>query len=179
MSKQILIWNNSIDFDFVNAVADKLNCLPEDGELDIYLSSTGGLVAAEKMLLDIIENRKKQIGIFCTALLHSAAFSLFFNAKCYRKIVPGIVGMYHSATLPINLNHHGNPAYHDGAAYKKLLMTDDKVEAEYMCDYLEMTPLQKKKVMGGYDVFFTTEEMQKFLEISNKKNLILIENPNH
>jgi ATP-dependent protease ClpP protease subunit len=169
MSKQIIVWNTAIDLSFVNAVVDKLNDASTKS-IVIYLSSSGGSVAAGKVLTDIINNRNIPIELIVTGILQSAAFSLFFNVNCGRKMIPGVIGMYHSASVPVDINHHGNPMYQEGVAYKKLLTTEDKAEAEYMCDYLEMTPLQKKKIMGGHDVFFTTAEMQKFLETSNKKN---------
>ena len=170
IKRQHLFWNESIDKSFIDAVINKLDFLPENTELIIYLNSTGGMVAAEKVLIDLINANKSRIQLIVTGTISSAAFTLFYLSKCYRKIIPGIVGMYHGSSMELGINTLGQPSDQNSVAWKRMLLTDDKYDSEYICDYLEFTPAQKRKVMQGKDVYFNTEEMQKFLEISNTKN---------
>jgi len=169
MNRKRLVWKEAINHDFVNAVADLLNDSGSNDKIYIYLSSTGGAVAAERILLDMIENSESEIHLIIVAEIYSSAFSLFFLAKCNKKILPGTVGMIHTSSAPIDINHHGNPTYHEGVAWRKQLQREEKLETQKLIDLLELTETQKKKIMKGDDVFFLADEMQKFLEISERK----------
>lgn len=169
MKKRRIVWKGEISGELVNSVSDALNEVEEGTKIEIYLSSGGGEVIAKNMLLDMIENSEYEITLIIVGATYSAAFSLFFKAKCKKKILPGTVGMIHTSSAPIDLNHHGNPTYHEGVAWRKQLQHEERIETKNLIDLLEMTETQKKKIMKGDDVFFLTEEMQKFLEISERK----------
>ncbi len=164
--KKSIIWRDEVNYELTTLFITTLNEMNDEGELTFYFSSRGGSITAENIILDLIENTNTEVTMVVVGEVYSAGFSLFFKANCKREILPGTIGMMHSAQVDVTLNHHGNPTYHEGVAYKKMLQTEDKLFAKELCDVLGMTPLQKKKVMRGDDVYFITEEMRKFLKNS-------------
>ena len=86
----ILHFNENINADSLSKVIDFTNQLIENERYGIiYLNSNGGSSMHKDAILDIINVNSKLFKLVGYGRLCSAAFDLFFSAKCDRKLVDG------------------------------------------------------------------------------------------
>ncbi len=123
-------------------------------EWTIVINSGGGKSTLATMILSIINSNSDKI-TFISAGCYSAAFYIFFFAKCKRKIIHGSLGMHHREYLKGNyINDKGKPKYNDDICQIENLKS-------VRDNFLKKVMTKKEKVIynNDDDVYFTFKRM--------------------
>lgn len=136
---------------------------------DIYIDCEGGLYSVFQVMLDIINSTPSKCQLIACGELHSAAFEMFYLAKCRKKIIPFTFGMYHLATDEIETDEKGKPK--SGQAQAKLdnLKATKKFTLSF-CQKIGMNASEIKRIKNGEDVYFQTDRLNYFLKFTEQKN---------
>ena len=119
------------------------------------------IVAEEKKIIkkhniDIINTHAEKITLI-SAGIYSAAFYIFFFAKCRRKIIYGSIGMHHREYLKdIYINEKGKPKYQEDICQIENLKCVRN-------NFLEKAMTKKEKFLynNDDDVYFTFNRMKE------------------
>jgi len=125
----------------------------------ILLNSDGGRESVELVILNAINTHKHSVTVVGMYLM-SAAFDLFYHAKCKRQLTNGCMGMYHMAYNELQINVNGRPSYTSGEAMMKRNKETGHAKAlDFATEF--MTPLELKKFKKGDDVYFTFKRLKE------------------
>ena len=130
------------------------NNLSED--CTVVINSGGGKSTLATVILDIINSNVDKFTLV-SAGAYSAAFYIFFFAKCKRKIINGSLGMHHKEYLKdIYINSDKKAIYStDKCQIKNLKNIDDSWAKGFL------TKRERKGYDKSYDVYFTFKRMKK------------------
>lgn len=136
---------------------NKFTCFFNDnptGDITIFINSCGGKSNIAVLILSIINSNSDRIHLV-SAGCYSAAFEIFYLAKCEKSIVYATIGMYHKAYLEnIAISVTNNIRY-----------LSDKCNVDNFNSYQDKfayTFLKKKELKDynlGDDVYFTFKRM--------------------
>ena len=130
---------------------------------DIYIDSEGGLYSIFQIILDIINSTPSKCHLIACGELQSAAFEMFYLAKCRKKITPFTFGMYHLATDEIETDEKGKPK----SGYAKAKLDNLKATQKFtisFCRKIGMNTSEIKKMKNGEDVYFQADRLNYFLK---------------
>lgn len=128
------------------------NYLHED--CTVVINSSGGKNNLATVILDIINSNTSKFTLV-SAGCYSAAFYIFYSAKCKRKIIKGSIGMYHkSFAKDINVDSDSKPVYYED---KCLIDNFKDIDNSFILNLL--TPKEKKLFQKNDDVYFTFKRM--------------------
>lgn len=140
--------------------------LQNDDILRIYINSTGGDPSFADAILDFIENNKV-VEIIAYGKIYSAAFDIFYKAKCPKRIVNGIMGMAHLSRIEMaNFTVTDNEEISQASNYKNW-WNQDKLNRLKFYEEIGMTKKELSKIKKGEDVYFQHERL---LELLNGKS---------
>jgi hypothetical protein len=155
------IINCSIDQEIVEKF---IKCVDEsaDEPVAIYLTSNGGSEAASYIMLDIINRNPEKFELYALEKIYSAAFELFFMARCNRAIAPYTVGMTHIAGSEMRIDMTGNPVYDCDKA--TLIAGKRRVnDLDIFLSGIGVTAKDRKKVLRGEDLYFQFDRLEEML----------------
>jgi hypothetical protein len=144
-----------INEELLNNFFHFLNTNPDEC-YTIVINSVGGKSTLSYFLLDVINQQQEKFTLVNTGA-YSAAFFIFYFARCKKKLVHGSLGMYHKEYLrDISISSDKQTRYNeDTCQYKNLNCIDEKFVQDFM----------NKKELGLFnrseDVFFTFERMKQ------------------
>lgn len=136
----------------------------------VYIKSSGGCEISSVLLCEILNEIKPHVKLIEA---QSAAFDLFFSLKgCKRTILPLAMGMTHYATMEIHILSTRKAAYSTGRFFMSKMADVHKSRGD---DILKSIGFNRwddlDKSQQGDDVYFTTTELQEFLDYQeNDKN---------
>lgn len=127
-----------------------------DEEITVYINSNGGKTLLCTIITDIINHNSDRFTLVSCGS-YSAAFDLFYHAKCKKKIVNQSMGMQHKEFLrDISINSDGKYVYtSDKYENKNNKTLDDSYIKEFM------TKKEQKKYKKGDDIYFTFKRMKE------------------
>lgn len=125
-------------------------------ECTIVINSAGGKNILAIMILDIINSHSEKMTLI-SAGVYSAAFYIFFYAKCKRKIIYGSLGMHHKGYLKdVYINESGKPKYQEDICQIENLKS---IKGNYLEKF--MTKKEKLLYNNDDDVYFTFNRMKE------------------
>jgi len=154
-----------IEDELFNQFLQGKNSLMEGEILDIYLNTDGGKVETLEAMLFEINRVPEKYRIIGYGHLFSCGFELFFRAKCERALCGNVVGMYHLGGADITLSETGFPTYTAGVAQKEYLKRL-LPETISLCEKLNFTKAEIKKIRACHDLYFQADRMQEFLKLT-------------
>lgn len=145
--------DGKIDEAMLNKFIDFCNQY-ETEECTIIVNSGGGKSTISTVMLHII-NLNKQRFTLVSAGVYSAAFYIFYFAKCKRKIVIGSLGMIHKEYIDdVYINSNYKAIYPtDKCQIKNLKSIDDSWV------YTFLTKKEAKQYKNSEDIYCTFERM--------------------
>lgn len=159
----ILNINEPITKDTVDKISAGLNNLKPNEKLFIYFSSEGGEIYSAEAIIHIINNNIDIIELVGYGDLISCGFDIFFKTKCYRILLPNSLGMYHQASVRIDINESANASDRRGYADRQWLKLQKEQTIKF-CESLKMTDKEINQIKRGKDVYFQHNRMQDFLK---------------
>lgn len=128
------------------------NNLSED--CTIVINSGGGKCNISTVILNIINAHSDKITLV-SAGVYSAAFYIFYFAKCKRKIVYGSLGMHHKDYInDISINPSGTPKFkEDVCQVENIKSIGDRFTNKFL------SKEEKEKYKKSEDVYFTFKRM--------------------
>jgi hypothetical protein len=135
-------------------------------KLIVYLNSEGGGTVIGEVIQDLINQNAGNIHLIACGDICSAAFEIFFKAKCERSILPGTEGMCHKTTIQIEHNYDHAPKKNQ----KRLLdwmKSHRKPVQESLCKELGFTDKEFKLFRAGEDVEFTHQRLRELFDYQN------------
>jgi len=159
--------SGTIDQDAFGNIIKAYNNLPNDEGLNIYINSSGGDPDFGDSIIDVINNNKEQTTLIAYGKICSAAFDLFYKAKCSKRLLDGVIGMAHLARVEMeNFTVTDSKETIEAGIYKKWWAEDKKKRLKFYEDLgLDRKELQKIKQRG--DVYF---QYNRLLELLNGKS---------
>ena len=130
----------------------------------IFLDSPGGWFCSARIMCTIINADKSRFSLIASHTVMSAAFWLFYEAKCKREILSGTVGMYHIARRDFKMKATGSMAEDFDEFYLKEFKACELQRCDEFSKALGMLPYEQFALRGGFDVFFSEKSMRTFLE---------------
>jgi hypothetical protein len=146
-----------------------VNSLCDGDVINIILNSGGGKIYVGKAISDAINREPDRFTLTGMEHLYSAAFNLFFDAKCERKLLYGTIGMAHQSSKEITINNRGN-AYYDGERFELKQSKNYLIHSIKRLIELGVDRKKIRKFKSTDDVFFTHMEMVNMLEKSIELN---------
>lgn len=126
-------------------------------KINIILESNGGNSHLARIIIDIINSNSENF-ILTSLKIYSAAFTIFYSAKCKKRIVKNTIGCFHKAYLNnIDLDVSGKPVWLEHKCLIKNLET--RPASPISLNF--MTKEEKKKFNEGGDVYFTFKRMKE------------------
>jgi len=147
-------------------IAEGIRSLEKEEYLNIYLFSNGGSISVSMAILHLI-NENKDIVHLWGGSLNSAGFDLFFKAKCSRKLLPFVDGMYHQTKISVEINEDGKPTYFVGEHNVKWIKSFHK-ETLRVATVLGFTPQEIKRLKKGDELYFMEDRIKEFFSRSRK-----------
>lgn len=136
-------------FEFLNANTEE--------KINIILHSNGGASDLTRILVNLINSNPENF-VLTSVKIYSAAFFLFYSAKCEKQIVKNTIGCYHKAYITnIDLDVSKEPVWAEHKCLVKNLDTRDI--SPIPLDF--MTRQEINKFKKGKDVFFTFNRMKE------------------
>lgn len=118
-------FDGKIDEVLLNKFIEFMNQIPEE-EITFIINSTGGKESISKFILNVL-NENKDRSTLISLGMYSAAFYIFYNAKCKRKITYGSPAMWHLCSSEMRMMSNKKPAFdEDEAQFEN--WKDDKTE---------------------------------------------------
>ena len=145
----------TIDESLVSKFMDFCNNNLSD-DCTIVINSGGGKSTLATVILDIINSNADRITLI-SAGVYSAAFYIFYFAKCKRKIIYGSLGMHHKEYLKnIYITEKGKPKYQDDICQIENLKS-------VRDNFLKKIMTKKEKFIynNDDDVYFTFDRMKE------------------
>lgn len=125
-------------------------------ECTIVINSGGGKSTLAKVILCIINENSEKITLI-SAGCYSAAFYIFFFAKCKKKIVYGSLGMHHMEYLSdVCINEKGKPKYGEDICQIENLKS---IRDNFLKN--SMTKKEKSIYNNNDDVYFSFNRMKE------------------
>lgn len=149
-------FNGSINEGLLDKFLEFINDNQSD-ELTIILNSIGGKRNLSLVMLDVININSERITLISCGV-YSAAFFMFYNSNCKRKMTYGNVGMMHYASCELNIMSNGNPAYSEDVNTIKN-WKEDINDLKFVEQF--MNPKEIKSYKKGNDVYFTFKRMKE------------------
>lgn len=145
----------SINGDLLTKFMDFCNSYPND-EWTIVINSPGGYTNVACIILDIINNYAEKITLI-SAYSSSAAFTLFYFAKCKRRMIYGSLGMHHNEYIKeVIITENGTPKYDIDKCHIKNMKA---LSHNYLSKV--MTKKELKKYNNNNEVYFTFKRMKQ------------------
>lgn len=158
-------WNDDIDEEMFDLFLNFYNELPEGVSVEVWLNSNGGQCIVAEMMKDLFESfDKDKFTLIACGNIFSAAFDLFVTVDCTKRIIPGTIGMVHTTSKRVSIR--------PGKGHIKLDFSEEKLIYKIKYPIIEQVEAKLPSIltaeeMQAYendkDVFFTTEEIKKFL----------------
>jgi ATP-dependent protease ClpP protease subunit len=129
----------------------------------IYLNSEGGDVGCGQILTDFINEHRDRITLVACGYIFSAAFNLFFECRCKRRISDGTLGMAHFSWATFDLDEGGKPK-EEGDAFLMEQMKANKNKTVEQFRKLGLNQRELKKLRDNKEVYFTTQRLKQLLD---------------
>lgn len=148
------------------ALVTALNSDP--GHIHVMLSNEGGECAYAEAISHLIDMNRDRITLIGFDVLASAAFGIFFEAKCNKMLLPSTLGMFHRSHVSTTFDSSGKPIHEcDGFVIQRMKEIDHpKVEALIVS--LGATQKELRSYRKGESVWLSTKRMAEMLEHQNK-----------
>jgi len=134
-----------------------MNGLEDDSDATIILNSGGGKSNLASVILDIINHNKDRVTLISCGI-YSAAFYIFYNAKCKKKMTTESVGMIHRSVSEMRLASNCNPVYFEDINTIKN-WKESESDLEFVSQFMSSKELKVFK--KGDDVYFTFKRMKE------------------
>lgn len=151
----------------VESTTELMNFINQnEGDLRIYLRSSGGINSGRDALIDIFNSNKDRIELYAIGLIYSSGFTLFYSFKGKKIIMPCTIGMYHYSYTEYEINFNNKLIYRSDQFRQKensklILIIDN------WCSSIGMTDKEIKKMKTNLgEVYFTNERLK---ELNNQK----------
>lgn len=141
-----------IDKDFLPDFFDFIN---QDGPLTILIESVGGSYSAARLIVNILNTNADRITLI-GATCYSAAFQIFYTAKCKKWLIQGAMGMIHLPYTRVDIDTRKKPVFTEG---EYILKNDQFITAEYVKEFMTKSELRRYK--SGKDVYFVFDRMRE------------------
>jgi hypothetical protein len=86
---------------------DSYNKLGPDEQLTIYMSSEGGLISVEELIVDIVNDQPAKFRFIFMDSIFSAAFNILLRINCEKVVLPNSLGMIHLPRVSTDVNLNG------------------------------------------------------------------------
>lgn len=145
-----------IEESLLSKFMDFCNTYPED-ECTIVINSGGGKTTLSEVVLSIINSNSGRFTLI-SAGCYSAAFYIFYFAKCKKRIAKQSLGMIHSEYVrDLCMNAKGKTIYdEDRCQVKNFKTCDGDLFVESF-----LTKTEMKKYKKGEEVYFTFKRMKE------------------
>lgn len=161
----IFNWNGDITNDKFQKLIDTLDLLKVKEVMIIYLNSDGGDAEVMEALIHVINNNADRLSLIGYGKLYSAAFDVFFQARCQRDVLRGTVGMCHHMRIGMEISK-SNEYHGEDKANKDLIMLQ-RLHAQKMMKDMGMKNTEILRINKGEDVYFQTPRLLQFLKNIN------------
>ena len=159
-------YNIEIDENLTKEISECISNKDYD-KVVIYLSSFGGSEWDAQVIIDMINENKDKVEVIGYGKLLSAAFLIFMDIKCKKRILDNSYGMFHQGNWSTDIRYNGNPS---SDFYKfRVKQTKSKIYPYYVdkCKEWGFNEQELKKYKKGEDVYFSYE---RFKELINHKS---------
>lgn len=161
--------SGTIDQEAFGKVIKAYNELESNEPLEIYLNSSGGDPDTGAAILDVINSNDNTnpTTIIAYGKIFSAAFDLYYKAKCSKRILSGAMGMVHLSRLEMDkFDPMDNKDSANAAAYK-IWWDNDKKERLGLYQSLGIEKKDLSKIKKGEDIYI---QYNRLLELLNGKS---------
>lgn len=159
--------SGAIDQDAFGKIIKAYNDLSPDGELQIYINSSGGDPEIGDAIVDLINNNSEITTLIGYGKLCSACFDLYFKTRCTKRLLNGTIGMAHLSRVEMEtFTITDNKERMEADVYKKWWNEDKNKRLKFYEEIgLEKKEILKIKKRG--DVYF---QHNRLLELLNGKS---------
>jgi len=172
----IFVLQEKIEPEVGQAFVEAVNKAEPTEVINIYLNSAGGNIFTMQMILSIINSDPHERFILIgLGDIQSAAFELFFRAKCTKSLLLGTVGMFHRSYAGMDITSSGRPKTADGRSIVEWLKITEGYDLDFMQNCVNFTTEEIEKYMNDEDVYFMPSRMEELLE----GNLKLLNSPSY
>jgi hypothetical protein len=129
----------------------------------LYFASSGGIEDLIPVYLDYFETEGNRIRLVGYSQIYSAAFEIFFRARCLERIIlPSTIGMYHQCSISLVVNESGKVSGEEEAKLDNVKDCSNKATRSFL-KYLEFTESERKRILANETLYFNYKRMIKFL----------------
>lgn len=146
------------------------DCIQKETSLRIYLNSPGGSVDSMIAIIDLINECHEAIELIGYGELTSAAFNIFFAAKCEKRLLPYTVGMAHFPSSELRIDARGKVIGDTYMLAGLKSVKDLKSLFLNLFKKLDFSKEELKLINDGKDVHFTHRQMTELLNGKRKPN---------
>lgn len=133
-------------------------------KINLYFQSNGGQICEASVLLDYLDCHKDKIILVGNFSVESAAFSVFYNCKNKKRILPDTTAVWHAP----NVNYNTRDIRDKKSAEYLYFKQEVNLNKKYMDFYRSVGATEKeiKKMENGGEVVIVYE---RFLEILKRR----------
>ena len=157
-----LILEGDVDSLMLKTLIDAYNDLPSGDVLNIYFSSPGGNITTGEAIINLINRRANATTLTAFFGLESCAFNIFFKSKCYREILPSVIGMIHLTTWGGSIKE-GLVTEPRTEFIKKEMKRSLAINTNFFRE-LGVSEEELLKYKKGEEVYFNDEQLKRMLK---------------
>lgn len=171
-NKYVMYLTGYVNGDNFKQFITEINSIPEDLDIDLYLTTEGGEMPSYYCLLDVINRLSKRITLIASGAIMSCGFDLFFKSNAANKrILPYTMGMTHVVKIEGILTSNGH--FSDEPQKTQLSqMHSDNLSAITYLKELGLNSKEIKIFKSKKECFFGTKRLNELLELQNKSKTI-------
>ena len=157
-----LILEGPINSDMLKELSNGYNNLNPGETIHIFLSSEGGNVDCADAMSTLINRHAPVTTLTSYFRLESSAFDLFFRSKCYREVLPSVIGMIHLTTWGGEIKEGLKSV--PRTEFIKEQMRKSLPESIQFYKSLGVTDAEIKRFRAGEEIYFGQDRLQRMLK---------------
>jgi ATP-dependent protease ClpP protease subunit len=153
--------------DLVKEVSEKINEFKDSDsqKLTIYLNSPGGQINCKEALVSMINAEKEMIEIIAFGSIDSAAFLLFAEVECSKKVLKGTTAFLHDIIITIDINQK-NKLYRKSERSIHIKRTN-AVKKDFLetIQKIGLTNVELKKISKEGEIIFLYDRLNEMFNV--------------
>jgi hypothetical protein len=154
-------FNDDFTFETIDRLTQELESLFTcTDNVNLYLTSQGGDLAAMMYLWDFMENNREKITLVANYSIASAGFFLFVHYTGNRKVLPCTSGMLHNGEMMMSFRNIKDKHGHEQFYFRKKNKND-----EYLITPIKdkLTQKELKRFYKGEDIYISEERLRELI----------------
>lgn len=158
-----IIFEKEINFENISRLISAIEEAKKE-KVQIYFSSIGGVPHAGDIFLDFIKNSDCLVELIAFYQISSAAFDVFFNSKCKKRIMDFTSATVHLVTNDINYKENKDKTSIARSMYNEVILMNKESRKFYK---KILTKKEYNRMQQGKDVQLDTNRLKEILQLLN------------